>query len=371
MASENRKVRMRNLSILDSHSIKQFSDKFLQMITNGELIQGEEVEHFESELNFIVDSPFSVSCSSASSGLYLALKSLNLSPGDEVITTPLTWLVTASSILQVGATPVFVDVDEDYNLDPESIIRAINEKTKAILVVHYYGKLAQIEAIADIARKHDLVLIEDAAQAFGVKRNNIWAGTFGDLGVFSFSPMKVIGGLGDAGAIVTRSKSLYDRLLILRHCGTINKEYCISPESKHIMDAIHAGFLRLKLKSTEDIITRRRQMALRYIHNIGHLVKCPNMGNDFEHSAYDFPIQLRQRDELCEYLHRRNIEARIRHPLLVSDQEVHRNSVKMDLTNASKLVRETLCLPIHNNIEEWEVDYVCEAIKEFFEAYPY
>jgi dTDP-4-amino-4,6-dideoxygalactose transaminase len=361
------KVRMRDLSITDSQLLHQLTEVFRSVLSHGILIQGEEVDGFEKDLasHLGTSSNQIVSCASASSGLYLALKALEIGPGDEVITTPLTWLVTGSAILQVGATPVFVDVDQDYNLDPDQVIKAINKNTKCILVVHYYGKLAQIEKLDAIARAYNLFLIEDSAQAFGTMLNNKFAGTFGDIGVYSFSPMKVIGGFGDAGALVVRNEEVAEKLRILRHCGTIDKEYCVSPESKHIMDAVHAALLRIILPQFERTIDKRRSLARLYTELLQSYVICPDLGIGNLHSAYDFPIRLKERDKLHDYLNSRGVESRIRHPLLVSDQVVHSQSIKHPMPNAELYVKTILCLPIHNNIVKHEIEFVSKVIIDF------
>lgn len=361
-------VRMRNLSVSSPKRKEAIVEKLMELMDSGELIQGKYVEAFESQVQSLSNVEYGVSCSSASSGLYLALKSLDLKPGDEVITTPLTWLVTASAIIQAGAKVVFVDVDEDYNLDPSEVEKAINRNTRAILAVHYYGRMAQIEALAELAAAHNVLLIEDAAQAFGVSRNGRMAGSYGDLGIYSFSPMKVIGGMGDAGMVVTKHEKYSQRMKILRHCGTINKEYCVSPESKHIMDEIHAAFLHTIVPDFQQIIERRREIARYYSRVLPKGVKCPNLGEDVEHSAYDFPIQISQRDRLNDFLNESGVESRIRHPLLVSEQAVHINSIKRPLPRATHLVRTTLCLPIHNNIRHQEIDTVAELCNLFFET---
>lgn len=359
-------VRMRDLSIQDREVQRELHDKLQAVLESGELILGSSVSELELQVSNLVASPHSISCSSASSGLYLALKSLGIGNGDEVVTTPMTWLVTGSAILQVGATPVFVDVDENYNMNPEEFSRAINKKTKAVLVVHYYGRLADIEQICAVASQHGIMVIEDSAQAFGLRRNGSYSGTFGDVGVYSFSPMKVIGGLGDNGLVVCKSQSIAERLKTLRHAGTVDKEWCISPEGKHLMDSLHASFLTSFINRMDETIQKRRNAALKYHSVLETLVTVPDLGENFEHSAYDYAIRLQNRDSLHNYLTLNGIESRIRHPYLVSEQPVHRKSISHSLTRAKKYVKEIICLPIHNNIREEEIEYVSLKIREWF-----
>jgi UDP-2-acetamido-2-deoxy-ribo-hexuluronate aminotransferase len=359
-------VRMRDLSIRDSHISAELELVLSRILESGQFIQGEEVVKFESLLSRFVNSPRSISCASASSGLYLAMKSLEMTVSDEVITTPLSWLVTASAIILAGATPVFVDVDDNFNIDPQEVEKAITSKTRAILVVHYYGRVAQIKELQKIADEHHLVLIEDAAQVFGAEIDGQSVGTFGEIGVFSFSPMKVIGGLGDGGAVVTRNHYLADKIEVLRVCGTIDKEFCISPELKHTMDALHAAFLGKIIPYTKMLINRRRQMAMEYQKHLPKEVICPDLGSRFEHTAYDFPVRVSHRDALNNYLNANGVESRIRHPLLVSNQVVHEHSIKFPMVQAERMVAETLCLPIHNNITIHEILFVCKKISDFY-----
>jgi len=359
-------VRMRDLSIRDPQIFAELELSLSRLLESGQFIQGEEVAKFESFLSQFINSPRSISCASASSGLYLAMKSLEMTASDEVITTPLSWLVTASAIILAGATPVFVDVDDNFNIDPQEVEKAITPKTRAILVVHYYGRVAQIEKLQEIADEYNLVLVEDAAQAFGAEVNGRFVGFFGDIGVFSFSPMKVIGGLGDGGAVVTRNHNLADKIEVLRVCGTINKEFCISPELKHTMDALHAAFLGKIIPFTKMVINRRREMAMEYQKCLPKEVICPDLGSQFEHTAYDFPIRVLHRDALNDYLNANGVESRIRHPLLVSNQVVHEHSIKFPMPRAEKMVGETLCLPIHNNITTHEILFVCKKISDFY-----
>lgn len=359
------KVRMRDLAIRDEVLLEEYIDVFREVLTSGALILSPKNEELEELIRKITGSRYASVCSSASSGLYLALKALNIGPGDEVITTPMSWLVSSSAILQVGAVPVFVDVDENYNLNPAEVVRAINPSTKAVLVVHYYGRLAQIQDLQKLAQEHNLYLIEDCAQSFGVQKDKVFTGTFGDVGVFSFSPMKVVGGFGDAGAVVTKHKHIYERINVLRHCGTVDREVCISPESKHIMDSLHAALLIKILPTYEELIHHRRRLGLRYIEGLNDVVDCPNLGNETEHSSYDFPIKLKDRNALHSFLNGLGIESRVRHPLLISDQPVHKNSKKFPLVRAKQFVNEILCLPMHNNMQAHEVDIVIGAVRQF------
>jgi dTDP-4-amino-4,6-dideoxygalactose transaminase len=369
ICEESMEVRMRDLSIKDLDTQQALHLALQEALDDGQFILGDRVEMFEKKIQEMLGVSYAVSCSSASSGLYLALKALNIGPGDEVITTPLTWLVTGSAILQVGATPVFVDVDDNYNISPSAIRSAISKKTKSILAVHYYGRMANIKEIAEIALNSNVSLIEDCAQAFGAMRDNLFAGLYGDVGVYSFSPMKVIGGLGDNGMIVCKSSEIAERIKILRHAGTVNKEWCVSPEGNHLMDSLHASFLTVIVERTNEIISKRRDLALLYEEALREFVMVPSLGVQIEHTAYDYPIRVKNRNSLNDFLNSLGIESRIRHPYLVSDQPIHHNSVVHELKYARLYVDEILCLPIHNNLSEFHIDFVSDAIKTWIKKH--
>ena len=281
--SNKPKVRMRDLSIKNIKKRKAYEQAFKRVIDHGQFILGKEVKNFEKNICKIIKSKYTIGVSSASSGLLLALKAANISSGDEIITTPMSWLVSSSVIKMVGAKAKFVDVDEDCNIDPNLILKKINFKTRAVIVVHFYGKIAQIEKIRKICKKNKLILIEDCAQAFGAKIKNGYAGSFGDFGIFSFGPMKVHGGIGDAGAIVCKNRNYYKKLISLRQCGTIKNEIAIYPEIKHTLDALHAAILNENLKIFKKTRANRIKIAKQYISHLKKYYKCPSY-NSYDHT---------------------------------------------------------------------------------------
>jgi len=356
------RVRLRDLSIHDEDERRQLHEILDRFLDHGMWIQGPEVQECEQFIAQFLNRRCCVGVSSASSGLYLALKALDIGPGDEVITTPMSWLVTSSAILLVGATPVFVDVDNNFNIDPQRIEQAITRRTRAILPVHFYGRVAAMTEIISIAKKHGLRVIEDVAQAVGADLQGIPAGSFGDIGVLSFSPMKVIPALGDAGAVVCDDELLAERLRSLRHCGTVHAEVCIEPELKHTLDALHAAVIVHNLQRVRQIIDTRQQLARHYIHRLKGSVICPDLGAERQHTVYDFTIRTQDRQRVIEHLISHRIETKVRHPILISDQPIYRHLAKPKLPNAEGLVREILCLPMHQNLTVDEVDFVCDQL---------
>lgn len=357
------RVRLRDLSVRDESEREDLREILERFIEHGQWIMGEEVEKFEADIASFFKRKHCVSVASASSGLYLALKALGVGEGDEVITTPMSWLVTSSAVVLTGATPVFVDVDENYNLDPDAIQAAITHRTKAILPVHFYGRVAQISRIAEIAKRHGLALVEDVAQAVGGHVDGVFAGSFGDVGVMSFSPMKILAGIGDAGAIICDDDELAQNLRVLRHCGTVRGEICIAPELKHNIDALNAAVIRRRLRFLNETIEFRRGKALLYQENLEGVVACPDPGKDGMHTFFDYTIRTSNRDELIRHLFQERIEVKIRHPLLICDQPIYSHLPRPEVPRAREFVREILCLPLHTNISDVEVRLVAKQTR--------
>lgn len=359
------RVKLRDLRILDPHQQSELHAVMQRVMEHGIFILGDEVLEFERDLQRFSGCKHAVGVSSASSGLVLALKALGIGPGDEVITTPMSWLMTTNAILMVGATPVFADVDDNFNLDAQAAADLVSKKTRAILPVHYYGRIADMKPLQDLAKVHDLVIVEDAAQAAGATRGGIHAGNFGDVGVFSFSPMKVLAALGDAGAVVFESDALLSTLRSLRRCGTVDDELCVTPESKHTIDALHAAFLRSQMRTLSDVIETRRRIAHRYQEQLHQYVTTPDLGDGSDHTFYDYTVLADRRDSLLQFLRSSGIECKVRHPILIADQPVCTDARSGSLRRARDFTARMLCLPMHNNLTFDEVDMVCEAIEDF------
>ena len=359
------KVRMRDLSIKNSKKKNALKKKFEKVISHGHFILGKEVESFEKKLCSFNNSKYCVGVASGSAALLLSLKAADIGKADEVITTPMSWLVTATTIKMVGAIPIFADVDTNYNLDPNKIQKLITKRTKAVIPVHFYGKIAQIDKIKKICDKNNLILIEDVAQAFGTSLKNKKAGNFGDIGIFSFGPMKVHGALGDAGAIIFNKKKYLKKLLSLRQCGTINNEICIYPEIKHNLDALQAAFLKVNLDFYDQTKKKRFFIANYYKKKLSEKFFCPEVNDYNSHSFYDFTILTNNRNKLIKYLYKNKIEAKVRHPFLINEQPVFKDLPKYNLPRAKNYVKKILQLPIHDNITIKEVDYVCKKLNSF------
>lgn len=356
------RVRLRDLAIKSEDDRKTLHSILDRFMDHGMWILGEEVQQFERAAAEFFGRKHCVGVASASSGLYLSLKALGIGEGDEVITTPMSWLVAASAVVLTGARPVFVDVDENYNLDPLSIESAITSKSRAILPVHFYGRVANMQPIVEIARNNGLHIIEDVAQAVGGQSIGIKSGSFGDVGVASFSPMKVVASMGDAGVVVCDSDDLADRLRSLRQCGTKHGEICVEPELKHNIDALQAAVIKERLTHVAEIIAFRRTRAEMYCERLRDLMIVPDLGEDLEHTVYDFTVRVPRRNEVIAHLTKHLIESKVRHPLLICDQPIYSAALKPAVPQARSFLPEILCLPMHQNLTVEQVEYVCDVL---------
>ena len=360
------KVRFLDLRIHDADQKKLLLDAIERVFDHGIMINGPELQAFEKKVAAFCNRNFAIGVNSGTGALFLALKSLGIGKGDEVITTSLSWIATANAIALTGASPVFADIDNDLNISPDSVKKIISKHTKAILPVHYTGKICSIEDLQKIANENNIYLIEDAAQAFGAKRKNIIAGAFGDLACFSMNSMKIFASCGEAGIILTDNEKLCDHIFSLRYNGTINKETCIEPSLNARLDTIQAAILLERIKDVPRIIDKRREIAKLYNKYLEGIVKVPNE-NDEEYCVYyTYTIQASKRNELQSYLLSKGIETKIQHPILMPDQPAYNKEKKGNIDNAKKIVNKILSLPANEKISFDQVKYVSDCIKYFY-----
>lgn len=352
----------------------KFKDELLhavdKVLSHGRIILGPEVEDFEEKIAKYCGKKYAVGVNSGTDALYLSLRALDIGPGDEVITTPLSWIATLNSIVLCGATPIFVDIAEDLNINAELIQDALTTKTKALLPVHFTGKMCNMPMIAEISSKHGLFLIEDSAQAFGSKIHGAMAGSFGDISCFSMNPMKNFNAFGETGAIVTDDRQLYEKLISLRYAGTVNKENCHYPSLNCRIDTIQAAMLLVNFNYFEEKIKKRRKIALYYSKELEKTVVCPKVDEGIFHTYYSYTITTPKKDKLKEFLLEKGIETKIQHPILMPYHNAYCSILpKYKLPVAEKLVDQILCIPNHEKMDFEEVEYVVKCIKEFFRKY--
>lgn len=341
----------------------------LEVLSSQSFILGPYVESFEGKIAQFCCVKHAIGISSGTDALLLALMACGIKHGDEVITTPFTFFATASSIARVGGVPVFVDIDPStYNIDVTKISAAVNKKTKAILPVHLYGQCADMDAILDIARIHGLAVVEDAAQAIGAVYKGKNAGSFGDVGCFSFYPTKNLGGYGDGGLIATNNDKLADFIKLLRVHGSKSKYYHSYIGINGRLDAIQAAVLSVKLNYLNGWSEKRRAIAAYYQHHLKDLpIRLPRIEAHNTHIFHQYVIATPARDALAKHLDRHGIETATYYPLPLHLQECfeYLGYKKGALPEAERASNETLALPIFPEITEKEQDHIIGQIKKF------
>lgn len=353
-----------NLAIAENEQESLLSS-ILRVFNHGIFINGPELAEFEAKIAKLHNRKYANGVCSGSGALLYALRALGIGVGDEVITTSLSWIATANAIASSGATPVFADVCDDLNIDVASIEKLITNKTKAILPVHYAGRVCKIDEILQIAKENNLKVIEDASQAIGALKNGILAGSFGDIAAFSLNPMKVLGALGEAGVVLSDDLELKDRIDILRYNGTINKESCVEVSLNGRMDTLQASILIKRLDTFKQIIEKRRQIAYYYHQKLNDVVKVPLENAGESNSWYSYTIMAEKRDSLQQYLLENGIETKIQHPILMPQQIAYKGS-KCIIDNAQNIVKQILCIPANEKITQQDQDYIIEKIRRFY-----
>jgi len=353
---------------------KEINAAINKVIKKSNFILGEDLRLFEKEFAKFCHTRFAVGVSSGTDALFLALLSMGIGSGDEVIVPVFTFIATANAVSYTGAKPVFVDVDsQTYCLNPEKIKRAITKRTKAIIVVHLFGHPADMDPILDIAKKYNLKVIEDAAQAHGAIYNyrglRKKVGSIGDIGCFSFYPTKNLGAFGDAGAIVTDNKTIYEKLLILRDCGRVSKyEHKILGFNARL-DTLQAAILRVKLKKLNIWNRLRRQKAKLYTKLLSDIkaVIPPKEKKNVKHVYHLYVIRVRNREKLCQILSNYRIPFFIHYPIPLHLQAAYRNlrGKKGDFPVAERVSEEIVSLPMYPLLKEAQIRYIAKLIKGF------
>ncbi|NVL90631.1 MAG: DegT/DnrJ/EryC1/StrS family aminotransferase [Desulfobacterales bacterium] len=347
-----------------------------ELYENQRFILGPEVEKLEEEVARYCHTEYAVGVSSGTDALLISLMAAGIGPGDEVITSPYTFFATVGSIARVGATPVFVDIREDtYNIDPQAISDKITERTKAIIPVHLYGQCCDMDPILELAQVHDLVVIEDAAQAIGAEYKDKRAGSMGDMGCFSFFPSKNLGAFGDGGMVTTSSDILYKKLKILRVHGSDPKYYHKVIGGNFRLDALQAAILRVKLAHLDQWTTARRSNARRYRElfsneGLDTSIMLPAEKNG-RHIYNQFIIAVEsRRDELREFLNEAGIGTEVYYPVPMHLQPCfeYLNAGKGDFAKAEAAAEKTLALPIYSELTDEQLAYVVRKIKTFYSS---
>ncbi len=356
-------------------SIKEEVNEAIQrVLDSGQFILGSEVRAFEEEMAAYLGVKYAVGVASGTDALHLALLACGIGPGDEVITTPFTFIATAEAITHCGATPVFVDIDpRTYNIDPKMIEPRINRKTKALLPVHLYGQPADMEAVLALARKHNLRLIEDCAQAVGAEYKGKKVGSFGNAGCLSFFPSKSLGAYGDGGMVVTDSPEIAEKVEMLRRHGSKVSYYHLLPGFNSRLDALQAAVLRVKLRYLDDWVRLRQQKASLYTQQLSQIkgiMPPPQEKHSLSTFTY-YTIRLRDsridRGRLRKHLEAKGIQTMIYYPLSLHLQDVYKSLGYRsgDLPESERAQEQVLSLPIYPELMEEQIKEVVNTITEF------
>lgn len=342
-----------------------------EVIDSGTYILGPKTATLEKWIAQYVEASHGIGVANGTDALIIALKALGIGRGDEVITTPFTFIATAEAIVHVGAKPVFVDIDPvSYLMDIGQIESAITKNTKAILIVHLYGKTAPMDQLVAIAKKHSLFIVEDACQAIGSEWNGRRVGAIGDIGCFSFFPSKNLSGFGDGGMIVTNSSELADRVRSFRNHGSV-------PTNKYIherigynsrLDEMQAAILNEKVKYLDLFLAKRTELANQYTTKLQSLVTTPEVTTDRSHTFHQYCIYTKERDKLAKYLIDHNISTAIYYPIPIHLQQAfHPFGYKEgDFPVAETTAKHILALPIFPMLRNEEQMYIVEKVSGFF-----
>ena len=357
-------------------SIKEEVRAALDEVLESQIfILGPKVEELEKKIAAYSHVKHAVGVSSGSDALLISLMALDIGPGDEVITSPFTFFATAGVIARLRAVPVFVDIDPvTYNIAPEKIEAAVTARTKAIIPIHLFGQCADMQPIMEIAAKHGLIVIEDAAQSLGAEYRGRRAGAIGHLGIFSFFPSKNLGGFGDGGMVVTNDEVLYERVKVLRVHGAKPKYYHKIVGGNFRLDAVQAAVLTVKMKYLDGWSQKRRDNAASYDRQLAEArpidIVLPKAvyrdGGDRDYHIYNqYTIRTKQRDGLQRFLKDNGIGTEIYYPVPLHLQECFRylGYQEGDCPLSEAAARETIALPIYPELTEEQIQYVVDSVR--------
>ncbi len=347
----------------------------LRVVESQHFINGPDVELLEQEVAQYCRARHCIGVSSGSDALLVSLMALDIGHGDEVITTPFTFFATAGAIARLGARPVFVDIDpETFNVDPAGIAAKVTKRTKAIMPVHLFGQCADMDPILEVAAKHHLAVIEDAAQAIGAEYQGRRAGSMGTVGCYSFFPSKNLGGFGDGGAVVTNDSALADKIRLLRGHGSHPKYFHKLLGGNFRLDTIHAAVLRVKLPLLDSWSAARQQAAAHYTalfarSGLGNLVRTPKVVQS-RHIFNQFVVRCDDRESVREYLKNHKISTEIYYPLPMHSQECFASlgHKQGEFPESERAAQTTLALPMYPELSAVQRERVVRTIVGHYEA---
>ncbi|OIO48082.1 MAG: transcriptional regulator [Candidatus Portnoybacteria bacterium CG06_land_8_20_14_3_00_39_12] len=362
-----------NLKIQDQNIQQKILKNIQKVINSGQFILGQEVAQFEKNIAQCLNVKYAIGVASGTDALFLSLVALGIKQGDEVITTPFSFIATANTISRVGATPVFADINPaNFNIDPEQIKTKITKKTKAIIPVHLFGQMADMDAIMALAKKHNLAVIEDACQAIGACSKTKKAGTIGSYGCFSFFPTKNLGAYGDAGLVVTNQKDIAEKIKVLRAHGAKKQYHHQILGFNSRLDEIQAAVLNVKLKYLDQWNEQRISHAryfTEHLQDIKQLIVPPAI-SDLSHIFHQYTIRAQKRNQLKKFLEKNKIPTMVYYPVPLHLQPMFKclNYQRNDFPQTEKASREVSSLPIYPGLAQKDQDFIIKKIKEFYDS---
>ena len=367
----------RKLKIKHNYLKEQFQDsknvfqKIKKLLKFTDFTLGSEVEKFEKKISKITNSKYCLGVGSGTDALFLSLKSLNLKNSDEVIVPSFTFYATVGAIVTAGAKPKFVDIGEDLNIDPKDVLKKINKKTKAILIVHWSGKACNMDELQKISKKYKIPIIEDACHGICAKYKSKFLGTFGLVGCFSMHPLKNLNVWGDGGFLITNNKKIYDKIKLLRNHGLISREKCKIFGYNSRLDTIQAIVANEQLKKINFITNRRIENARLYqkfLKKIKKVTLIPNE-NFIKHVYHLFIIKVEKRNLLLRYLRKNSIDAIVHYsiPMHLQPPSKKYNYKKGDFPITEKMCKKIISLPVHEFVTKEQIIFVVNKIKKFYD----
>lgn len=347
----------------------EFNSVFEEIMSSGDFILRRHLEEFEKRIAKYVGTKYAIGVNTGTDALYLSAHALEFGPGNEIITVAHTFAATVGAIVQCGATPVLVDITDDFNIDVEQIEAAITPKTKGIIPVHLNGHACNMDKIMEIAKRYHLKVIEDSAQALGAQFKEKRCSSFGDMGIFSFYPAKVLGTAGDGGMVCTNDENPARRIRAFRDNGRVDsteKIECFGWCTR--LDNLHAAILNMKFNYFDQWIKRRRTIAKMYdegLSDIPGLISHPISNSDYFDVYQNYVIRSKQRDQLVTHLRNHGIEVLISWSVPLHKQKALGLS-HFNLPMTERISAEVISLPMYPELTDEEVEFVIEAVKKFF-----
>jgi len=347
---------------------KSLIEKFLLIGKTGDYVLGKELDIFEKKVEKFLNVKHALGVGNWTEGTIMLLKALNFKKTDEIITVSNSFIATCGAIAYYGSKPILADIDDDLNIDINSIKKKITKNTRAIMPVHLSGIPSDLKKIKKICKENNLLLIEDAAHAFGAKYDKLFLGAIGDVGVFSLHPRKTFHVFGDGGLIVTNNTKLYKKLKLLRNHGLKNRDEAIIWGTNSRLDNLQAGFGNIMLKKIKSWNIKHYKIAKFYEKSLSKFVKTPKFDKTKSiPSFHQYIIRTKYRNELKEFLKKKKIDTAIHYPKPIHLQKAFiKNFGKINLPKTELSSKEILSLPIYNSLSQKKLNYIVDSIEKFF-----